>query len=99
MVSLRPSVLWTEMLRDRVAATGVEPESVTFSVKFDVPFEPAGVPVIFPALFKESPAGSEPDAMLHVNGLIPPIAIRGTSYALLKTARGRALVRTSSGQT
>jgi len=57
----------TVMLRALVAvcAVGVV-ESVTFTVKLDVP-EAVGVPLIAPLdAFKVSPAGSEPEEIDHV---------------------------------
>src|SRR5438105_2561742 len=64
------------------AVKGVALESVTVTVK--VKLAPAaavvGVPVISPALaFRLRPVGSEPDAILQVNGAVPPRSEEHTS--------------------
>jgi hypothetical protein len=41
-------------------------ESVTVTVKLEVPVVPLGVPEITPALLKANPAGKLPDVRLHV---------------------------------
>ena len=66
MVTLRGATL-TVMLRlaDFVAGVGVC-ESVTVTVKFEVPVVPLGVPEITPALLKLKPAGKFPDVTLQV---------------------------------
>ena len=51
-------------------------ESVTFTVKVEVPGV-VGVPEIAPELLKERPAGSdEPDARLQVSVPAPPLACK-----------------------
>lgn len=52
-----------------------EDESVTLTVKDDVPAA-VGVPLICPALLKESPAGSEPELIDQLYGVVPPLATR-----------------------
>jgi hypothetical protein len=43
----------------KLAVAVFEAESVTFTVKFVVPADPLGVPLIAPAVESERPAGSE----------------------------------------
>jgi hypothetical protein len=50
-------------------------ESVTFTVKFDVPFGPVGVPVITPAPLIASPGGSVPLLRENVSVPAPPDAV------------------------
>ena len=50
--------------------------SVTRTVKFDVPAAD-GVPAMTPApVIGLNPAGSDPDANDHVNGVVPPAAAK-----------------------
>ena len=57
-------------------------ESVTFTVKLEVPAV-VGVPEIVPELLKERPAGSaEPDARLQVSEPAPPLACNVALYAV-----------------
>ena len=60
----------------RCAESGVEAESVTFTVKVEVP-EPVGVPEMAPALLKVKPAGSgpEPEAKLQASTPVPPVSV------------------------
>jgi len=47
-------------------------------------YEPGvvGVPVIAPvAVLKLSPGGSDPSAMLHFRGAVPPLLVRAPLYA------------------
>jgi hypothetical protein len=53
-----------------VAAVGIA-ESVTFTVKFDVPLV-KGVPEIAPVELSERPLGSEPALIDQANGDVPP---------------------------
>jgi hypothetical protein len=49
-------------------------ESVTFTVKLKVP-EAVGVPEMTPLdAVKVNPEGSEPELILHVYGIVPPLA-------------------------
>jgi hypothetical protein len=67
----------TVMLRAWVAvwAVGVV-ESVTFTVKLNVPAE-VGVPEITPLdAVKLSPGGRRPELMLQVYGVTPPVAVK-----------------------
>jgi hypothetical protein len=67
VVVTRSGALLTVMLRlaDLVAGVGVC-ESVTFTVKFDVPVVPLGMPEITPALLRIKPAGKLPAVMLQL---------------------------------
>lgn len=70
------SATFTVMLRFAVAEPFGLEESVTFTVKFEVP-DAVGVPVIAPVLvFTLRPAGRLPVLMLHVYGGVPPLACR-----------------------
>jgi hypothetical protein len=52
------------------------PASVTDAVKLDVPLA-VGLPEIRPLdVFRVSPAGSCPEAMLQVYGAVPPVACK-----------------------
>jgi hypothetical protein len=55
--------------------------SVTCTVKVEGPV-PVGVPSMTPAVDKANPAGSEPDAMVHVLEPVPPVAISVCEYAI-----------------
>jgi len=52
-----------------------EPLSVTRTVKFDVP-EFVGVPLITPAVESDNPGGNVPTVTAHVNGAVPPTAVK-----------------------
>ena len=53
-----------------------EDESVTLTVKLEEPAA-VGVPAIAPVdAFRLSPAGSVPDKMFQVYGVLPPVAAR-----------------------
>jgi hypothetical protein len=63
------------ILKLLVAVVGVEDESVTRTVKFEVPAV-VGVPVILPVeAFRAKPPGSAPVAIDQVCGWVPPLAI------------------------
>jgi hypothetical protein len=66
-----------EMLKDWVwlCAGGGTLESVTFTLKEEIP--PAeGVPVRAPEeVFRFNPAGREPEATLYVKGDVPPVGV------------------------
>jgi hypothetical protein len=75
VVIFNVSVL-TVMLRLAVAVCAGFSASLTSTVKLDVPVV-VGVPEITPVLAaSDSPAGKLPTAMLHVYGVIPPLAAR-----------------------
>ena len=60
------------MMTEKNCAAVLLLASVTLTVKSDTP-EPVGVPVIAPVdEFRLSPAGSDPERMLHVYGVAPP---------------------------
>jgi len=64
-----------------VCAVGVV-ESVTFTVKLNEP-EPVGAPEICPVeAVRLRPGGSTPELMLHVYGVVPPLAASVTLYAV-----------------
>ena len=63
------------MLRACVAVCAGDSESVTFTVKDEVPVEVA-VPEITPAVEIEKPAGKAPLAKLNFYGATPPVAAR-----------------------
>jgi hypothetical protein len=64
----------TTMLRLAVEVSGVLSESLTPTVKLEVPAA-VGVPEITPVLaFSANPAGKLPVLMLHVYGATPPLA-------------------------
>ncbi len=56
------------------SVAGVVAESVTSTVKLEVPAGPAGVPVMAPAPLIESPSGSVPALILNVFAPLPPLA-------------------------
>lgn len=70
------------MLRaaDFVAGVGVC-ESVTVTVKFDVPGVPLGVPEMIPPLLSVKPAGRLPPVMAQLYGGTPPVASSVWLYA------------------
>ena len=55
----------TTMLSDPVADWGDDAESLTVTVKLELP-DALGVPLITPAVERVNPAGSEPEAKLQV---------------------------------
>ena len=63
-----------EILSCCVAETGVEAESVTFTVKVELPGA-VGVPEMTPPVLIVSPAGNEPLETLQVSGATPPLAV------------------------
>jgi hypothetical protein len=68
-------------------------ESVTRTVKFDVPYA-VGVPLITPPELKESPAGNEPALSDHEYGVTPPEAASVWEYATPTVPPGRLEVVT-----
>lgn len=73
----------TDKLRFAVAVCAVgRPESVSFTVKVDVPAT-VGVPEIVPlAAFNVSPVGSAPVVMLQPYGVVPPVAFITALYGV-----------------
>ena len=68
---LLPPVL---TVRDSAWVSVLLAASVTLAVKLDVPVA-VGVPEITPAALRDSPDGSVPlERMLHVYGVVPPVA-------------------------
>ena len=64
------TVMVIARLKDKPAA------SVTSHVT-ELLLAPVGVPVIAPVLLPRlSPAGSVPEVMVHLNGLVPPFTLR-----------------------
>jgi len=57
-----------------VCAEG-EVESVAWTVKLKVPAA-VGVPLMTPLTARERPAGSDPEAMVQEQGVVPPEAVR-----------------------
>jgi hypothetical protein len=55
--------------------------SFTSAVKKDVP-SLVGVPEIVPLLPRVKPVGRAPATKLHVYGVVPPVASRGSEYAV-----------------
>jgi hypothetical protein len=67
----------TAIVSDAVTLKGILLESMALTVKLDVPAA-VGVPVMAPFdAPRLSPAGSEPVAMLHTNGAVPPLIVSG----------------------
>ena len=74
-----------------VCAVGVV-ESVTLNVS-GVELGPAGVPLIRPlAAFSVSGLGSDPDVMLQLYGVVPPLAANDCEYAVPAVPPGSELV-------
>src|SRR3989442_14364209 len=66
--------------RSLVAVWAGELESDTLTVNLEMPFV-VGVPEISPlAVFRVRPSGSEPDAIDHVRGLVPPATSTPSEY-------------------
>jgi hypothetical protein len=61
------------MERFAVAVLGVASESVTVTVKLDVPVA-VGVPEIFPLVLRVSPSGKVPVVTAKEYGAVPPVA-------------------------
>ena len=79
--AVRDELALTSMVSMAVAVAGVDSESVTSTVKLTLP-EAVGVPLMVPPLESESPAGSDPEARLHLYGDVPPVADSVAEYAL-----------------
>jgi hypothetical protein len=85
-------VKWAEAMR------GGLPESATCTVKAEVP-PTVGVPEIEPSPPKLSPAGSEPELGLHVNGATPPDSSNIALYVRPPVASGKDVVEIDGGAT
>ncbi len=70
-----------EMLSCWVAETGVAAESVTLTVKVELPGA-VGVPEMTPAALSANPGGSEPLEMLQFSGATPPLAVNVDEYTV-----------------
>ena len=66
---------------EEVALSGVAAASVTLTVKLAATGV-VGVPEITPAWLRLSPAGSVPEARVHVRVPLPPVATSVTLYAV-----------------
>jgi hypothetical protein len=74
------------------SVSGVPWESVTLTVKLDVPVA-EGVPEIVPVeLPRDNPAGSEPLITDQLYGVMPPVAARVWLYAAPSTPFGTLVV-------
>ncbi len=73
--------------------------SVTIAVKLEVP-DVVGVPVMAPVpATRESPAGSVPEEIDHVYGVVPPEAVSAWLYATPAVSAGRLAVVIVSPET
>jgi hypothetical protein len=90
----------TVRLNDCVAVCAVgEVASVTLTVKVKEP-DAVGVPVIVPLdAASVRPAGSAPELMLQLYGVVPPVAPSVVEYAVLTRPDGTELVVICSGVT
>lgn len=79
----------TVMLSDLTAVELLA--SATCTVKFDVPAA-VGVPLMTPAEERVRPAGSVPADVVHVNGVVPPVAVSVCEYAAFTVPFGRLAV-------
>jgi hypothetical protein len=80
------------MLKACVAVCAGLLESVTFTVKFAVPFGPVGVPVTAPAGLIANPGGKFPALVVNVKGASPPVAATVWLYAVPSTPAGSDVV-------
>ena len=60
-------------------------------MKDEVP-EAVGVPLIWPALLRDNPAGSEPEIIDQLYGVVPPLATRNAEYDVLTCPLGTDVV-------
>jgi hypothetical protein len=81
---------WGLIVMLNTAVAVFDAESVTFTVKLDVPAA-VGVPEMT-LLVRPSPGGNEPEMMLHVYGGVPPVAAREYEYAIPTAPLGGAVV-------
>ena len=91
-----PGTLNTLMLSPCIATMGGVLESVTCTVKIDMPGA-VGVPLMTQPALMFSPAGSAPVAMLQVCAPVPPITWSEALYARPMFPSGRVVVRMASG--
>ena len=59
----------------------LETESTTCAANVEIPACDA-TPLMFPFAASTSPFGSEPDAILHIYGGVPPVAARVAEYGV-----------------
>ena len=62
------------IVRESAAVADADALSITLTVTFAVPAV-VGVPDIVPPAARVSPAGSDPLAIVHVYGGVPPVAL------------------------
>lgn len=77
------------MLKDAVAVSELAP--ITWTVKLLAPL-PVGVPEIAPAEESVRPAGKLPEAIDHVYGVVPPLAVSVVLYAVFCVPEGNDVV-------
>jgi hypothetical protein len=75
---------------DKAEVSVLDPLSVTFTVKFDVP-NAVGVPDMVPPAERVSPAGKVPTDTVQVNGGVPPTAFKLCEYGVPSVACGSGL--------
>jgi hypothetical protein len=74
--------------------------SVIWNVTELLPAGPVGVPVMAPVLlFRVNPAGSDPEVMENVYGLVPPDSLSVPLYAVPAVAAREVVVMAGSGAT
>ena len=72
---------------DKSEVSVLDPLSVTFTEKFDVP-NAVGVPDMVPPAERVSPAGSVPAVTVQVKGGVPPAAFKLCEYGVPSVACG-----------
>jgi hypothetical protein len=83
------------ILRFAEAVVAGEAESVTLTVKLEVPAV-VGVPeIVFPE--SVSPAGKEPEVIVQLYGDVPAVACKVAEYAALTCPAGREVVVICTG--
>jgi hypothetical protein len=83
-------------LKLAVAVEAGDPESVTLTIVVKVPAA-VGVPEIVPVPDSVTPAGSAPEAMLQLYGVVPPLAVSVAEYTVPACPAGNALVVICTG--
>jgi hypothetical protein len=82
-----------------MADCAVGAESFTWTLNGNVPAA-VGVPVIAPVeAFRARPVGSDPEAMLHAYGFVPPVAESAALYATWTWSPTRLVVLICKGTT
>jgi hypothetical protein len=88
------TVMATALLAEIFAA------SVIWNVTELLPAGPVGTPVMAPVLlFRVKPAGSDPEFMVNVYGLVPPDSLSVPLYAVPEVAAKEVVVMAGSGAT